>query len=172
MNSERSSAPLEAAPPSRRSLGRLNFRLRTLMVFPVLVAALITAYTAIDRWTAVPWSGPDAGTPVIYKVLDAATGQPVVGARVKLVEGGLVYDMKTSTPGHIRRFGGPQIQGAGHRSLVRDTRRVHLRDTTLLVTATGFEDFSAETSSAPLVARPAQDGKSVEYVIKLRRTED
>ncbi len=171
MNNERPSAPLEGAPPSPRALGRLNFRLRTLMALPLLVAALIAAYTAIDRWTAVPWSGPDAGTPVIYKVLDAATGQPVVGARVQLVEAGQVFDMKTSTPGHIRRFGG-QIQGAGHRSLVRDTRRVDLRNTSLLVTAEGYEDFSAETSSTPLVARPAQDGKSVEYVIKLRRTED
>ncbi len=171
MNSERPLAPLERAPPSRRALGRLNFRLRTLMALPILIAALLTAYTAIDRWTAVPWSGPDAGTPVIYKVLDAATGQPVVGARVKLVQGGLVYDIKTSAPGHIRRFGG-QIQGAGHRSLVRDTRRVDLPDTTLLVTAEGYEDFSAATSTAPLVARPAQDGKSVEYLIELRRTED
>ena len=172
MSNERPSAPLEEAPPSRWALGRLNFRLRTLMALPVLVALLITAYTAIDRWTAVPWSGPDAGTPVSYKVLDAATGQPIVGARVKLVDAGLVYDMKTSNPGHIRRFGGGQIQGAGHRSLVRDTRRVDLRDTSLLVTAEGYEDFSAATSSTPLVARPAQDGKSVEYVIKLRRTED
>ena len=172
MNSERPLAPLERAPPSRGVLGRLNFRLRTLMALPVLVAALITAYTAIDVWTAVPWSGPDAGTPVIYKILDATTGQPVVGARVKLVQAGLAYDMKTSTPGHIRRFGGQMIQGAGHRSLVRDTRRVDLRDTSLLVTAEGYEDFSAATSTAPLVARPAQDGKSVEYVIRLRRTED
>jgi hypothetical protein len=171
MNGERHPAPLEGAPPSRRALVRLNFRLRTLMALPVLVAALITAYTAVDRWTAVSWPGPDSGTPVIYKVLDAATGQAVVGARVKLVEAGLAYDMKTSTNGYIRRFGG-QIQGSGHRSLVRDTRRVDLRDTSLLVTAPGYEDFSAETSSAPLVAHPAQDGKSVEYVIKLRRTED
>ncbi len=129
------------------------------MALPVLVAALITAYTAIDVWTAVPWTGPDAGTPVVYKVLDAATGQPIVGARVKLVQAGLVYDMKTSTPGHIRRFGGSQIQGAGHRSLVRDTRRVDLPDTTLLVTAEGYADFSAATSTAPLVARPGAGRK-------------
>jgi hypothetical protein len=171
MTDERLSAPLEGAPPSRQARGRLNFRLRALMALPVLVAALVTAYTAIDRWTAVPWSGPDPGTPVIYKVLDAATGQPIVGARVKIVDGGLVFDMKTSAPGYIRRFGG-EIQGTGHRSLVRDTRRVDLGDTSLLVTAEGYEDYSAEASEAPLVARPAPDGKSVEYVIELRRTRD
>lgn len=152
--------------PARR---RLSFWLRPLMALPVIAAALIVAYMAVDRLTAVPWSSPMQGDPVTFKVQDAATGQPVVGARVRMVNGGsAVLDVLTSTLGDVSLFGG-DIRVSGYRSLVRDTRRVDLGDTSLLVTADGYEDFAVSASDGPLFAHPAPDGESLEYVIRLRR---
>ena len=153
-----------------KAQARWNFGLRGLMAIPVLVAVAIAGYTALDRWTAVPWSGPEAGTPVSYQVVDVETGGPVVGARLKLMVNGLSFDMRTAAPGHIIRSGGDAIQGVDHRSLVRDTRRVNLDNTSVHVSDSGYDDFSAETSAAPLVARPAANSKSVDYVINLRRS--
>jgi hypothetical protein len=139
------------------------------MALPVVAALLIAAYMAIDRWTAVPWAGPDPGDPVVYRVVDAATGRPIDGARIKLVHQGLVFDIPTARSGQIRHFGGPPIRVVGHRSAVRDTRSAELGDTSLLVTAEGYEEFSTEASSEPLLAHPAPDGRGVEYVVRLRR---
>lgn len=153
-------------PPDGRARSRLRFGLRSLIALPVMVAILIVA---VDRWTAAPWSNLSTGYPVIFKVQDGSTRRPIVGARFRLFRNGMVeIDMLTGAEGQISQHGGP-VRDVGYQSLVRDARRVDLGDASLVVTAADYEDFTAEASQKPLICSLGPEGKSFDYVIRLKQ---
>ncbi len=150
---------------------RLRFGLKSLMALPVLTAFGIMAFWAIDRWTATPWSGPTPGTPIVFKIVDGATGKPFYGASFVSFEGGAQRFAMDAPFGVIRIFGG-NPKASGYRSLVRDTRQIDFGDTRIRVTAEGFDDFEATADKLARNARVTPGNSNVEVVVRLRRHQD
>jgi hypothetical protein len=144
-----SSAPLEGPTSGRRIRVRLRFGLKSLMLLPILAAAVLMA---ADRWTAIPWSGPQSGGHLVFTIVDGATGQTLKGASLTMVEGGVEKFAMEAPFGVIHHFGGHK-QAQGYRSLVRDTRRLDVGDLRIKVTADGFEDFEAGAAEISRDAR-------------------
>lgn len=160
-----SAIPLEGTTRVRPTRRRLRFGMKSLMILPILAAV---ALVAVDRWTAIPWSGTNSGQPIIFKVLDGSTGQIITGASITMYQDGAKLFTMDAPFGIIRHFGGRR-QGRGYRSLVRDTRRLDVGDLRIKVAADGFEDFEVGPAEISRDARPSLDETQVEYVIHLRR---
>lgn len=160
-----STAPLERATAARPVQLRLRFGLKSLMVLPILAAAVLMA---VDRLTAMPWSGPKSGGPVVFKIVDGSTGQILKGASLTMFEDGVKTFTMEAPFGIVRHFGGRK-QARGYRSLVRDTRRLDVGDLRIGATADGFEDFEAGAAEISREIRPSSDETRAEYVIRLRR---
>jgi hypothetical protein len=141
------------------------------MGLPVLTAFAIMAFLAVDRWTAAPWSGPTPGTPLIFKIVNGATGKPFLGASFKSFEGANQRFAMVAPSGTIRMFG-EMHKASGYQSLVRDTRHLDFGDMNIRVTAEGFDDFEATAADLSQLARLASDGSEVEVVVRLRRHQD
>jgi hypothetical protein len=140
-----------------------RFGMKSLMVLPVLAAAVM----AIDRWTAVPWSGPKEGGCVVFRIVDGKTGQPFKAASMTLFDGERQLATMSAPWGVIEHCGGHR-QAEGYRSLVRDTRRLNIRDLRIRVTAAGFRDFEADASEISRGGRPDPGDSSYIYVVRLR----
>jgi hypothetical protein len=164
-NHPSSPMPRPKGNSGKSARGRLRFGLKSLMVLPILAAAV---FMAVDRWTAIPWSGPKDGGPIVFKIVDGATGQPFKGAILTMFEGGAERLTMAASFGVIRHFGGDK-KASGYRSLVRDTRRLDVGDMQIKVTADGFKNFEADRAEISRNAYPAPDDSSLEYVIRLRR---
>ena len=80
-----STVPPEVTPSGRPARKRLRFGMKGLMLLPILAAAVLMA---IDRWTAIPWSGLKSGGPVVFKIVNGSTGQILKGASLTIFEGG------------------------------------------------------------------------------------
>jgi hypothetical protein len=162
--------PVQASPtesvtspkPVRR---RLRFGLKSLMALPVLAAV---ALVAVDRWTAVPWSGLQQGEPIIFKIVDAATGEPFKGGSFTIFEHGTELLTMPASSGRMRHFGRSR-PASGYQSLIRDTRRLDFGDMRIKVTADEFEDFTADASEIARSARLDTNDAAIEYIVRLRR---
>jgi hypothetical protein len=157
--------PRRGGTSAKSARGRLRFGLKSLLVLPVLAAAV---FMAVDRWTAIPWSGPKRGGPMVFKIVDGGTGQLFKGASLTIFESGVERLTMAASFGVIRHFGGDK-QASGYRSLVRDTRRIDVGDMQIKVTADGFEDFEANGAEISRNAYPTPNDSGLEYVIRLRR---
>jgi hypothetical protein len=139
------------------------------MALPVLTALAITAFLAIDRWTATPWFGPAPGTPIIFKIVDGATGKPLLGASFTSFEGSREESTMAAPFGVIRMFRGrPTV--TGYQSLVRDTRGIDFGDMRVHVTTAGFDDFNATAAELAQRVRLTEEGANVEVIVPLRRS--
>ena len=80
------------------------------------------AFSAVDRWTAIPWAGPKKGGLTI-KIVDGDTGKPLNRATVTLVEEDGVerepIEVRFATLNYHR--GNTKFEG--HLSLLRDNFR-------------------------------------------------
>jgi hypothetical protein len=155
----------DAASSPRPRWPQLRFALRSLMLLPILAAI---SFMIVDRWTAIPWTGPTDGSLVVFKIVDGSTGQEFKNASLTLFEGGEEKFTMDAPSGVIRHFGGNK-RPRGYRSLVRDTRRLDVGDMQIKVTANGFEDFRADAAEISRNGAPSEDDSRLEYVVRLRK---
>ncbi len=127
---------------------RIQFVLGRIMVGVAVIAVLALVLPTL--LTEAIWSG-HSSIPLEFLILDSATGQPIDGASIRLVEGHPEYQATTGPDGRAKVILHAAV--GGRSSLLRHTRAVNYGWWALLVDCKGYREV---TESLREVTRDAR----------------
>jgi hypothetical protein len=141
---------------------RVRFGMKALLAVPLLCALL---FILVDWWTGIR-APAQPQFRQFFRLVDAETGETIKQAIWRLQSGGLDEFRDMETDGTIE-IQGP-VHMTGHRSLVRDDRRIDFGDTRLAIDAFGYQPVDELVNS--LMTRGRRDLDKHEITIPIRMT--